>query len=61
MQKVITSERIPIKLWLNDINEGALNQVRNLVNLPFAFKWIAVIPDSHECLLLTGRGRAAPA
>jgi tRNA-splicing ligase RtcB len=48
MQKVITSERIPIKLWLEEIDEGALKQARNLANLPFAFKWIAVMPDSHE-------------
>jgi len=61
MLKAITSERIPIKLWLDDIDEGALKQARNLVNLPFAYKWIAVMPDSHECLLLAGCGRTAPA
>ncbi len=48
MQKVITSERIPIKLWLDNIEEGALKQARNLANLPFAYKWIAIMPDSHE-------------
>lgn len=48
MQKVITTERVPIKLWLDDIEEGALAQARNLANLPFAYKWIAIMPDSHE-------------
>ncbi len=48
MQKVITTERIPIKLWLDNIEEGALKQARNLANLPFAYKWIAIMPDSHE-------------
>lgn len=48
MQKVITTERIPIKLWLDHIEEGALKQARNLANLPFAYKWIAIMPDSHE-------------
>lgn len=48
MIKVIDSENIPIKLWLNDIEQGALNQVKNVANLPFAFKHIAVMPDSHE-------------
>lgn len=48
MQKVISTERIPIKLWLDDIEDGALNQARNLANLPFAYKWIAVMPDAHE-------------
>ncbi|MCE5208331.1 MAG: hypothetical protein LLG42_08475 [Chloroflexi bacterium] len=59
MQKVIISERIPIKLWLDDIDDGALKQARNLDNLPFVYKWIAVMPDSHEHFLLTGCGRAA--
>lgn len=48
MNKVISDERIPIKLWLDDIEEGALAQTRNLANLPFAFKHIAIMPDSHQ-------------
>jgi len=48
MEKVILSERIPIKLWLNDIEEGALEQAKNLANLPFAFKHIALMPDCHQ-------------
>ncbi len=46
--KVISTENIPIKMWLNDIEEGALNQAKNLANLPFAFKHIAIMPDSHQ-------------
>jgi len=48
MEKVITTERIPIKLWLDDIEEGALEQAKNLANLPFAHKWISIMPDSHQ-------------
>ena len=48
MKKVISTEKIPIKLWLDDIEEGALNQAKNLANLPFAFKHIAIMPDSHQ-------------
>lgn len=47
MRQVINTERIPIKLWLNQIEEGAVNQAKNLANLPFAFKHIAIMPDSH--------------
>jgi tRNA-splicing ligase RtcB len=47
MKQVITSERIPIKLWLEDLDEEALNQAKNLANLPFAHKHIAIMPDSH--------------
>lgn len=48
MEQVISTERVPIKLWLNDIEEGALDQAKNLANLPFAYKWISIMPDSHQ-------------
>ena len=48
MKKVITTERKPIKLWLNDIEEGALQQAKNLANLPFVFKHVAIMADSHQ-------------
>lgn len=48
MKKVIDSEKLPIKLWLDDIEDGALQQAKNLANLPFAFKWISIMPDSHQ-------------
>lgn len=48
--KVIYEEgqRIPVKLWLDDIEDGALKQAINLSKLPFAFKHIAIMPDSHQ-------------
>jgi len=48
MIKVIATERIPIKLWLDDIEDEALQQAKNLANLPFAFKHVALMPDSHK-------------
>jgi len=47
-KQIITSEPIPIKLWLTEIDEGALEQAKNLANLPFAFHHIAIMPDAHE-------------
>ncbi len=47
MRKEITSETIPIKLWLDDMEDGALQQARNLANLPFAFHHVAIMPDAH--------------
>lgn len=46
--QVIVSEKRPIKLWLDDIEDGALEQAKNLANLPFVFKHIAIMPDSHQ-------------
>lgn len=48
MKKVISSERLPIKMWLDDLEEGALEQAANIANLPFAFKHIALMPDCHQ-------------
>ncbi len=50
MEQVILSEKKPIKLWLkaNDIEEGAMRQIKNIANFPFAFHHIAVMPDAHE-------------
>ncbi|MCK4539524.1 RtcB family protein [Candidatus Parcubacteria bacterium] len=48
MKKIITSEKIPIKLWLADIEEGAMRQVKNIANHPYAFHHVAIMPDAHE-------------
>jgi tRNA-splicing ligase RtcB len=48
MKYVIDTEKIPIKLWLDDIESGALEQAKNLANLPFVFRCIALMPDCHQ-------------
>jgi tRNA-splicing ligase RtcB len=48
MNRVISTERKPIKLWTDDIDEGALQQARNLANLPFTFRWVAIMADCHQ-------------
>ena len=45
---IITTEIIPIKIWTDEIENGALEQAKNLANLPFAFKHIAIMPDTHQ-------------
>lgn len=48
---VTTSQKIPIKLWVEkatDIESGAWEQIKNLANFPFAYKWIAIMPDCHQ-------------
>jgi tRNA-splicing ligase RtcB (3'-phosphate/5'-hydroxy nucleic acid ligase) len=47
MIRTITTEKKPIKLWLDDIEEGALTQAKNLANLPFTYKHVAIMPDAH--------------
>ncbi len=46
--RAIFSEKIPIKIWLSDLEEGALKQAKNLANLPFSFHHVAIMPDAHQ-------------
>jgi tRNA-splicing ligase RtcB len=48
MQKVISTERIPIKMWLDEPEEGSLEQARNWANSPFAVSHICLMPDTHQ-------------
>ena len=49
--KVTDSQKIPIKLWMKnlaDMESGAWEQAKNLANFPFAYRWIAIMPDAHQ-------------
>lgn len=47
--KVIMGERVPIKMWIGDmeIEATAMQQLKDLSALPFLFKHVAVMPDVH--------------
>lgn len=40
-------QRLPIKMWLDNLEPKAMKQAYYLANLPFAYKWIALMPDAH--------------
>ncbi len=48
MKYVNSDYRLHIKYWLDDIEDGANEQVINIANLPFTFHHIAVMPDAHQ-------------
>ncbi len=48
MERVISTERFPIKMWLRDMEAGALEQAKHLASLPFIHKHVAIMPDSHQ-------------
>lgn len=48
MKAILETERVPIKMWLNDLESNALTQAQNLANLPFAYSHIAIMPDAHS-------------
>ena len=37
-----------IKCWCNNPEEGAILQAKNLVELPFLYKHVALMPDTHQ-------------
>jgi tRNA-splicing ligase RtcB len=44
---VNTEGKVPVKMWCKDVENTAMEQLKNLSNLPFAFKHIAAMPDCH--------------
>ncbi len=42
------TEKLPIKMWIDEVEAGALEQARNLANFPFAVQHIALMPDCHQ-------------
>lgn len=41
---------LPIKIWqsgIENIDEKCLAQAENLSKLPFIYKWVALMPDTH--------------
>ena len=45
--RVIEGGRVPIKSWASEVEEVAIDQARNLSNLPFAVSHVALMPDAH--------------
>jgi len=43
-----TDGKIPIKIWSEEIEEGAMEQIKNVSNLPFGFHHVALMPDNHR-------------
>ena len=49
MKSVISDTKVPIKIWesLENVEPQAINQLRNVANLPGVFHHVAVMPDVH--------------
>ncbi len=39
---------VPIKCWASELEDGALEQARNMANLPNVFHHVALMPDAHQ-------------
>lgn len=46
--KVIGSDcRVPVKIWTDQVESAAMDQLKNIANLPFVFHHVAAMPDVH--------------
>lgn len=46
--KIFEGVNVPMKSWCNNPEEGALKQAKNLSALPFIFKQVCLMPDTHQ-------------
>ena len=46
--KIFEGKNALIKSWCNNPEEGAVQQAYNLSSLPFIFKHVALMPDTHQ-------------
>jgi tRNA-splicing ligase RtcB len=47
IRQVIPDGRVPVKVWTDEIEAGALQQLKNIATLPFVHKHVAAMPDAH--------------
>jgi tRNA-splicing ligase RtcB (3'-phosphate/5'-hydroxy nucleic acid ligase) len=47
IKKVLTSQRVPVKIWTDDVDENSKRQLANIASLPFIHHHVAAMPDVH--------------
>lgn len=49
IKKVLTEsiQKVPVKIWTDDVDMASLEQLINTASMPFVFKHVAAMPDVH--------------
>ena len=47
VQQVITDQRVPVKIWTNEVDERSRQQLANIASMPFIHHHMAAMPDVH--------------
>ena len=47
VRQVITSRRVPVKIWTDDVDAQSMAQLANIASLPFVHHHVAAMPDVH--------------
>ena len=45
--QTIFNQRVPIKIWTNDVDEKSKEQLSNIASMPFIHHHVAAMPDVH--------------
>ena len=47
IQQVLHEQRVPVKIWTDDVDERSKAQLANIASLPFIHHHVAAMPDVH--------------
>jgi tRNA-splicing ligase RtcB len=47
IREVMTSQRVPVKIWTDEVDDRSREQLRNIASLPFIHHHVAAMPDVH--------------
>jgi tRNA-splicing ligase RtcB len=47
VQQVLIEQRMPVKIWTDDVDERSKEQLLNIASLPFIHHHVAPMPDVH--------------
>jgi tRNA-splicing ligase RtcB len=47
IKQVLTDQRVPVKIWTDDVDEKSKQQLANIASLPFIHHHVAAMPDVH--------------
>lgn len=47
IQNVLNNQRVPVKIWTQDVDERSQEQLSNIASLPFIHHHVAAMPDVH--------------
>lgn len=47
VHQVLDGQRVPVKIWTDDVDAAAVQQLANVASLPFVHHHVAAMPDVH--------------
>lgn len=47
IKQVLTDQRVPVKIWTDEVDEKSKQQLANIASLPFIHHHVAAMPDVH--------------